>query len=334
MTPKPTYTLEDVAARAGVSRAQASRALRGDPGVRDETRRHVLAVAEAMDYRPNAAARALASNNQLTIGILIGNILNPFEALIAAASDRALQATRYDAVLAINAQTDAEAEKAASRLIDKRIAGLILIGSPREQGLIRRIAARVPTVYIGRDLASIGVASVSTDDLMGARLATEHLIGLGHRRIAHISGGGGAGAARREKSYRAVMAEAGLAPLVHQGHYDIDAGLDAVHQLMALPARPSAIFAGNDLVAIGAMNRLFSLGYSVPRDVSVVGFDDIPLASSSTIALSTVRQPKDEMVARGIDMLIRRIEAATDGVENLILAPDFVPRNSTTAPAG
>ena len=139
-----TYTLENVAARAGVSRAQASRALRGDPGVKPETKRHILAIAEAMNYRSNAAARALASNNQLTIGILVGNILNPFEVLMASACDRALQATRYDAVLSINAQSETEAEKAVSRLIAKRIAGLILIGSPREKELIRQISEQVP----------------------------------------------------------------------------------------------------------------------------------------------------------------------------------------------
>ncbi len=333
MTTRNAYTLEDVATRAGVSRAQASRALRGDPGVRPETKRHILAVAEAMNYRPNAAARALASNNQLTIGMLVGNILNPFEALMAAACDRALQATRYDAVLSINAQGEAEAEKAVSRLIDKRVAGLILIGSPREKTLIRQIARQVPTVYIGRNLAGTGVASVSTDDLMGARMATRHLIGLGHRRIAHISGGGGAGATRREAGYRETMAAAGLEPLVHEGYYDIDAGLDAVHQLMALPQRPTAIFAANDLVAIGAINRLFSLGYSVPKDVSVVGFDDIPMASSSTISLCTVRQPKEDMVARGVEMLIRRIESDMGEVQNLVLPPDFVQRKSTAAPA-
>ena len=264
---------------------------------------------------------------------LIGNILNPFEALMAAACDRALQATRYDAVLSINAQGEAEAEKAVSRLIDKRVAGLILIGSPREKTLIRQIARQVPTVYIGRNLAGTGVASVSTDDLMGARMATRHLIGLGHRRIAHISGGGGAGATRREAGYRETMAAAGLEPLVHEGYYDIDAGLDAVHQLMALPQRPTAIFAANDLVAIGAINRLFSLGYSVPKDVSVVGFDDIPMASSSTISLCTVRQPKEDMVARGVEMLIRRIESDMGEVQNLVLPPDFVQRKSTAAPA-
>lgn len=324
-----TYTLEDVAARAGVSRAQASRALRGDPGVKPETKRHILAVAEAMNYRPNAAARALASNNQLTIGILVGNILNPFEALMASACDRALQATRYDAVLSINAQGEQEAEKAVSRLIAKQIAGLILIGSPREKPLIRQISEQVPTVYVGRDLASLGVASVSADDLLGARLATQHLIDLGHTRIAHISGGGGAGAARREKSYRETMEAAGLEPLVHEGYYDIDAGLEAVHQLMAFPQRPTAIFAANDLVAMGAINRLSSLGYSVPKDVSVVGFDDIPLASSSTISLCTVRQPKEEMVSRGIEILIGRIEGKKDGAENIVIAPDFVQRKST-----
>lgn len=328
MSESPIYTLEDVAARAGVSRAQASRALRGDPGVRPATKQHILTVAKEMNYRPNAAARALASTNQLTIGILVGNILNPFEALMASACDRALRATRYDAVLAINAQDDAEAEKAVSRLISKQIAGVILIGSPREKGLIRSIGSQVPAVYIGRDLTNLGVASVSTNDLEGARLATQHLIDLGHTRIAHISGGKGAGAARREKSYCDTMLAAGLEPIVHDGYYDIDAGLDGVHHLMSLPQRPTAIFAANDLVAIGAINRLFSLGYSVPRDVSVVGFDDIPLASSSTIGLSTVRQPKDEMVARGIEMLIGRIEGRSEEAENIILKPEFLDRQS------
>lgn len=317
-------TLEDVARAAGVSRSQASRALRNDPGVRDDTKAHILAIAANLNYSPNIAAQMLASRQSRTVGLVVGDILNPFEAVLARECDRALRDAGYFAMLAVSGTTST-----VRTFIDQRIAGLVLIGAPDEREEIAAVAKLLPTVYVGRNLKAEEVESVSSDDTKGAELATDYLLKLGHRDIAHITGGHGAGAQRRLRAYRDRMQAQGLKAIVAEGRYDVDAGSSAADMLMARKDRPTAIFAANDLIALGAISRLAWLGYRVPDDVAVVGFDDIPIAASEPISLTTIRQKVPDMVEAAVEILMTRLGEPQAPARNLILAPELVIRRSS-----
>ncbi|EJN05868.1 LacI family DNA-binding transcriptional regulator [Phyllobacterium sp. YR531] len=322
-------TLEDVARTAGVSRSQASRALRNDPGVKQQTKAHILEIAAKLNYTPNLAAQTLASRQSRSIGIVVGDILNPYEAMLARECDLVLRQTGYFAMLAVNGTVSS-----VNAFIDQRIAGLVLIGTPGGRDEIINVSKLLPTVYIGRNLKEDGVESVSSDDSLGAGLATELLVKSGHTAIAHVSGGSGAGAKRREAAYRGTMLEHGLEAMVVEGRYNVDAGSMAADTLMARKTRPTAIFAANDLIALGVISRLAWLGYRVPDDVAVVGFDDIPLASSEPISLTTIRQKVPNMVSAAIEILLRRIEAPDTPLTNPVLAPELVVRRSSGIPIG
>lgn len=326
---EPSIKLEDVARKAGVSRSLASLALRGDPGVSPERRDHILKIAEELRYRPNIAARNLASIQSRAIGILIGDLLNPFEALLARNADAAARRSGYESVVSINGMTDSAALVSARALMDQRVAGIILIGAPKQTEVIARISKKLPTVYIGRDLSSFGVDSVCTDDALGARMATEHLASLGHKLIAHVNGGSGAGAQMRVKGYRQALKDKGLTANIIPGEYSIDAGSKAVDALIGQKARPTAIFTANDMVAIGAINRLAQVGLRVPEDVAVVGYDDIPLASSESISLTTIRQRVDLLIDLGIDALFQRMQDPERPIANHVTPPELIVRRSS-----
>lgn len=321
---RPGVTLEDVAKAAGVSRSQASRALRNDPGVRSDTKAHILTTAASLNYTPNLAAQTLASRQSRSIGLVVGDVLNPYEAMLARECDKALRDAGYFAMLAVSGTA-----ATLRAFIDQRIAGLVLIGAPGEREEIAAVSKLLPTVYIGRNLAEEMVESVSSDDALGARLATEFLLGLGHRAIAHITGGTGAGANRRANAYRDTMQRHGLKPIIAEGRYDVDAGSAATDALMARKDRPTAIFAANDLIALGVISRLAGHGFRVPDEVAVVGFDDIPMAASEPISLTTIRQKVPDMVAAAVETLTTRLAEPSAPIRNLVIAPELIVRRSS-----
>lgn len=321
---RPGVTLEDVAKAAGVSRSQASRALRNDPGVRSDTKAHILTTAASLNYTPNLAAQTLASRQSRSIGLVVGDVLNPYEAMLARECDKALRDAGYFAMLAVSGTA-----ATLRAFIDQRIAGLVLIGAPGEREEIAAVSKLLPTVYIGRNLAEEMVESVSSDDALGAQLATEFLLGLGHRAIAHITGGAGAGANSRANAYRDTMQRHGLKPIIAEGRYDVDAGSAATDALMARKDRPTAIFAANDLIALGVISRLAGHGFRVPDEVAVVGFDDIPMAASEPISLTTIRQKVPDMVAAAVETLTTRLNEPSAPIRNLVIAPELIVRRSS-----
>ena len=284
-------TLVDIARRAGVSRSLASLALRGERGVEPEKRARILRIAAELHYTPNPAARNLASSAPRTVGILVADVLNPYEALLAKSIDAVARERGFDVLLSVDGSPDDHAERAIDELLAQRIAGLVLVGAPDAMAIVERVARRVPSVYVGRHLAAEALASVSNDDHMGAALVVEHLAALGHQRIVHVDGGSGAGARRRCEGFQAAMRAAGLEPAVIPGRYTLDAGSRGAEAALARRPRPTAIFAANDLAAIGVLNRVLGAGFAVPEDVAVVGYDDMPFAGSEALSLTTVHQP-------------------------------------------
>ncbi|MGH9133475.1 MAG: LacI family DNA-binding transcriptional regulator [Ilumatobacteraceae bacterium] len=326
-------TMDDVAAAAGVSRALVSLVMRGSPRVSDHSRAAVHEAAGRLGYRPNLAARNLASGRTSTFGVLLNDLHNPWFADIADGIHDAADAAGYQVIIA-NGRRSATAEgRAVESFLSHRVDGMILAGCRLPAGRMDEIGAGTAVVSVGRPLRSGNVDTVNTDERLGSELAVRHLAGLGHRDIAHIDGGRGAGAAPRKAGYVTAMGARGLDDRcrVVPGDFTEEAGVLGVEALLATGTFPTAIYTANDLSAIGALDRLEDEGLTVPGDVSLVGFDNTALASLHHIGLTTIDQPRAAMGRLAVQLLLERLCGRTDARREVV-PPSIIVR-TTSAPA-
>jgi DNA-binding LacI/PurR family transcriptional regulator len=321
-------TLADVARRAGVSPALASIVMRDAPGASAASRQRVLAVATELGYRPDLRARSLASLQPQLIGVLFGKAgrfhFDLIDGLYTAAEERGRD-------LVLSALTDSRDEqRALQSLQDFHFDALVMLGPPVATP---RMAGRMPLVVMGWHVDHPDVDIVRTSDDHGMALAVEHLVGLGHRRIAHIEGGSGAIAASRREGYLRAMRGHGLQDEIRvvpcAGEDQLD-GQRAARALLDDPTElPSALVAFNDDIAAAVLTVLAQQGIEVPRDVSIIGFDDGPLARSAGLDLTSVQQ-RPQVMGR---LAVERIVARTDGTEvanrEIVLDPVLRIRSST-----
>jgi DNA-binding LacI/PurR family transcriptional regulator len=326
--------MEDVARAAGVSRALVSLVVRGSPKVSEARRAAVLAAAAKLGYRPNAMARGLASRRTKTIGVLLNELHNPFYAEIMDGIDEGAAEHDYLTLIGTAGRRTQGEREALESFLELRADGVILVGPRLATRDILAAAAIAPVVVVARAVRSATVDAITNDDQMGARLAIRHLFDLGHRRIAHVDGGRGAGAAARRSGYRRAMEELGLAreTRVLPGDYTDVAGVRAAVRLLESGDLPTAVFAANDLVAAGLIDRLEEDGLRVPRDLSVVGYDNTFLAALHHMSLTTVHQPRPEMGRRALQALVERIDGERSTPLHLRVAPSLVVRETTAPP--
>lgn len=322
-------TLADVAKLAGVSRSLASLAIRGEGYVGTEARERIVDAAARLNYRPNLAARSLASARTTYVGTLVGDVTNPLQAEIAKWVTVFAAENGLNALVSLDAETDEKAERSLDALMAHRISGLIMVGAPYEKPAIARVAERVPAVYIGRWLKAVRVDSVTTDHVQGAHLVVRHLVARGCRRIVHVDGGASPGAERMASGYRAAMQAHGLEPRIAPGAYSVDAGAAAGRAILSEGEVPDAIFACSDLTAIGVMNEAARLGISVPDRMLVAGYDNVTLAATETLALTTVHQSARRLADEGVRALLRRLAAPRAAIDKVLVEPHLVARRTT-----
>lgn len=323
-------TLEDVAQRAGVSRALVSIVMRDAAGASELTRDRVKRAADEIGYRPDLHARRLRQHRTKLVGLTF-TAGQEFHADLVDGVYVAAEELGYDVVL--SAVTPHRDEPRAVRtLVDDRCDGLVLIGPQMTQRQLADLASRVPVVAVARRVR--GLDAVRSDDVAGAILGTDHLVGLGHRRILYLDGGRAPGAAERLRGYRRAARAAQLSELIRPGGLTEREGAAAAAAMLESKALPDAVFAFNDRCALGVMDVLIRSGISVPQQISVIGFDDSPLAGLAHINLTTVRQDSVGLAGAAVQRLVARLDGTIEGGEavDIVREPTLVVRGSTAPP--
>jgi LacI family transcriptional regulator len=331
-------TLRDVARIAGVHPGTVSRALNPatEALVRDETVERVRRVAEQLGYRPNPLARGLKTNRSFTVGVIVPDIQNPlFPPIIRGLDDR-LGEAGYTPLIA-NTDNDPERERVDFEAMRARaVDGFITATARLDHELLDEIAALgVPLVLVNRGLEDGELPSATADDRAGVRLAVEHLVALGHRRIAHLAGPQGVSTGlRRFEGFREAMKAAGLDPsLVRVSRaFTEPEGARLCEELLAGGTPVTGIVAGNDLMALGCYDVFAALAVECPRDLSVVGFNDMPFAARFAPPLTTVRIPHYEIGVAAAQLLLDILNGENAGPAEVVLPAELVVRGSTAPP--
>lgn len=340
--PSDKPTIKDVARHAGVSFKTVSRVLNNQAGVRDELRARVRAAVDELGYIINYSAKALASGRSQTIGVVIGRLTDPHTLEIVQHVGEISERDKRGIVIFTRSSSANGFDM--SNFIGHGVVGALLLVSPRSiepyWPMIR--ALRIPTVVVeapfldeAQNLLEGPVSCVVSENRRGAYIGVNYLIELGHQRIAFLGGSDMPQNRLRLAGYRDALAAHGIPfdpSYVRPGRWTWESGYERALDLLRLEEPPTAIFCASDNIALGAMHALAERGVRVPEDMSLLGFDDIPTAAQSDPALSTVRQPTDEMVQKAMDLLVRAMRGEALKATNYVLPTTLIERDSCAPP--
>jgi DNA-binding LacI/PurR family transcriptional regulator len=327
-------TILDVARRAGVSKSLVSMVTRGEGGVSEEKRRAILDAIDELDYRPNAMARGLVQRQTRILGVMISDLQNPFFGAVISGIQERAEERGFRVLITTGDRTPSVEESAMENLLELRVDGLILASPRVGDEAIAHAGRSVPVVVLNRDTNDDSSDSVTNDNIAGARLAVEHLISFGHRRIAFIEGGVGSGARIRREGYLRAMRDFGLEEeiVTVEGRHTEEGGHQGAMELLKMRVLPTAVFASNDLCAIGAMTAFEEAGLSIPDDLSLVGYDNNRMAALRHISLTTIDQPGGDMGRSAVERLLERIDGNRTEPSHDVVSPSLVVRSTTGPP--
>lgn len=325
----------DIAKESGVSIATVSKVVNNTGKISQKTRKKVLSIIEKHNYTPNHLATALTGKISYTLGLIIPNLGNPFFGEISKSVEDRARELGFSVIMCSTDYDPKREELSFNLLQKKRVDGVIILSGFQDYDLIAKkvIKPNMPIALIARDIPTVSVNSISIDDYVGGILAAQHLLELGHRQIGLIVEDINC-ARERVRGFKHIIGQQGL-------HLDdryivtteatVEKGRHAVVALLSLPDAPTAVFATNDLLAIGAIQGARERDLMVPDDLSVIGFDNTILATITDPPLTTIAQPMEQMGRQIVDLLLKEINGESSHKQRVILLPDLVVRKSTSA---
>lgn len=333
-------TLKEVAERAGVTVSTASRALSSDKSslVKLATRLRVLEAAEALGYRGNLQASALRRGRTGTVGVIVADLSNPFVGPVLRGVANGLGSRDLLLIMTESRDSSQELATICDKLLAQRVDGLIVTaGRYRDRTLLKRVAAEAPTVLAVRELPGSGIPAVSHDDVSGGTLAAEHFLSLGHTALAQLTGPQDIWSFEgRGQGFRDTAVSAGATCIDVDTSVrlpTVEAGRELASALLEQTDNPpTAVFAHNDSMAIGAITTFRENGLDCPRDISVVGYNDVPLIDQIQPPLTTIRLPGYELGRLAAELVVSGIEGSRTTTDKVTLAPELMIRASTADP--
>jgi DNA-binding LacI/PurR family transcriptional regulator len=308
-------TAMDVARLAGVSQSAVSRVFTPGASASQATVDKVRAAAEQLGYRPDPLARAMITGRTRIIGLVVAYLENQFYPVVLELLSQALQARGYHVLVFMAENSTERVPEVMAELLDYQVDGIITASVAMTNDLTTRCAnAGIPVVMFNRGQDDDRLSEVTSDNIAGGRRAARHLIDTGHQRIAHVMGWQGSSTGRdRAQGFKQALRDAGLEPFAMiDGMYAREAASQAVRDIFTGADKPDAIFVANDHMAFAVMDTLrFEMGLRVPEDVSVIGYDDVPMAAWPSYNLTTIRQPVRRMVEATVDILLNQVEGET-----------------------
>jgi LacI family transcriptional regulator len=330
--------LKDIAQDLGLSVVTISKALRNHPDIAEETRERVLRRVRELDYQPNLMARSLVTGRSYLVGLVVPGLMHPFFAEVARSLSSAIGKYGYSLILSSSEEDPTLEAREMQQLTARRLDALVIASSGTDRTAFDRLESHdVPYVLIDREIPGLTANFVGVDDTAVGRIATDHLIRGGSRRIAHIRGRANSTGTRRFEGYRQALLDAGLeyseSLVVARSSVDIDSvrlGAEAMQILLKRKTKPDAVFAYNDPLAIGAMDAILEAGLRIPEDIAVVGCGNLHYNNSLRVPLSSMDQRSSTIGERTAAILLRAMEAKTKPRPvSVILEPSLVVRESS-----
>jgi len=331
-------TIYDIARLAGVSTATVSKVFNNRGSISDKTKKKIFEISEELNYQPSVVASALAGKKTYTIGLLIPDVVNPFFAEMTRNIEDRAHELGFNLVIC-NTDNDVNKEFNYIQLLrQKRVDGIILATGVRNDKLLKElINEQLPIALIAREMSILSASTVLVDDFAGGYSAASYLTGLGHKRIAIIAENLKLASSReRIRGYRYALEEAGIGydeRYVKESDFSLAGGGKTTNELLDEPEPPTAIFACNDLLAIGAMQAAKQRGVSIPEELSVVGFDNTVLAAITDPPLTTIAQPIQAMGQQVVDLITQEINNPKSIKQRIVLLPELIVRGSAREPA-
>lgn len=326
----------EVARRAGVSQSAVSRVFTPGASASKSTTAKVRQAAEELGYRPNVLARSLITGRTRIIGLVVAYLENQFYPVVLELLSRALQDKGYHILVFMAGNSTEKVAQVVDELLDYQVDGIITASVAMSNDLTTRCTAvGIPVVLFNRGQDDMRLSEVTSDNIAGGRRATEYLIAAGHTRIAHVMGWQGSSTGRdRATGFKLAMDTAGLTPhAMIDGMYDRDTAAVATRDLWSAPTKPDAIFVGNDHMAFAVMDALrYDLNLAIPKDISIIGYDDVPLAAWPAYNLTTIRQPVNRMVEATVDALLAQVTSTDQSPRKIRIDGPLVIRTSARKP--